>query len=109
MEMNLTPESIMAETVNFSLFPKDILPENCKDLLPLHFVSYSSLNLFHLCPRKLELQKMGAGGIEVTSRDLAFGSAVGAGVQELLISGDRNKAWLAAFIAWNLPLLDGIG
>jgi hypothetical protein len=51
---------------------------------------------------------MGAPAPDFESKDLAFGSAVGEGVQELLVSGDINKAMLKAFMAWNLDLFFGM-
>jgi hypothetical protein len=77
-------------------------------ILPVHFVSYSSLNDLHSCPRKFELRKMGEPLPEFKSFDFTYGSSVGAGIQELLVTGDRNKAWLAAFLAWDMDLDAGV-
>lgn len=77
-------------------------------ILPLHFVSYSSLNLFHSCPRKLELYKMGEPRPEFKSFHFTYGTAVGDAVQELLKTGDMNKAYLKAFTSWDMELLSGI-
>ncbi len=78
------------------------------EIIPLHFVSFSSLNNFHTCPRKYELIKMGESGPGIKSFDFSFGKALGAGIQELLESGDLGKASLKAFLIWDLDLLMGI-
>lgn len=78
------------------------------DITPLHFVSFSSLNNLHTCPRKYELIKMGESGVKIKSFDFSYGTALGAGVQELLTSGDIEKAFFKAFLAWDMELLMGI-
>lgn len=75
-------------------------------LTPIHFVSYSSLNNLHGCPRLLEIDKFGESAPELPNPDLAFGSAVGAGVQKLFSGGTLEEAWLAAFLAWDCGLLE---
>lgn len=78
-------------------------------VLPIHFVSYSSLNLLHSCPRKFELAKLGGEKPGFKTLHFTFGSAVGAGIQELFLSGgDLGKAYLAAFNAWDMDLFEGL-
>jgi hypothetical protein len=73
-------------------------------ITPLHFVSYSSLNTFHKCPRKLEDEKLGPETPNFSNPDLAFGSAIGEGIQKLCQGGTLEEAWLAAFQAWDCGL-----
>lgn len=68
-------------------------------------LSFSSVKLLRSCPRKFFLLKSQIGERESTI-DTAFGSAVGAGVQEWLVSKDLNKAFYAAFRHWDHELLD---
>jgi hypothetical protein len=74
------------------------------NVLPIHFTSYSSLNVFHRCPRNLELDKLGEEQPEFETTVFNYGHALGAGVQELFISGDLDKAKFAAFMAWKMDL-----
>ena len=71
---------------------------------PIHFISYSSLNLFHACPRKFELEKMGAEKPDFESINFTFGHSLGAGIASLFEYGDLRRAKLAAFLAWNMAL-----
>lgn len=75
-------------------------------------LSESSLKLFHGCPRRFQLYRLfGSMGIteEGENENLLFGSAVGAGSQELFISGDMDKAILATALAWEGYLDDDLG
>lgn len=76
--------------------------------LPIHFVSYSSLNEFHACPRRFDLTKNGEEQPEFENINFCYGHSVGAGVQELFTSGDLNKAILKAFLAWDMDLFHDI-
>lgn len=60
----------------------------------------------HVCPRKLELEKFGPSALNEKNPDLAFGSAVGAGVQKFFEGGDLDAAWWAAFKAWDCGFLE---
>lgn len=69
-------------------------------------VSYSSLNVFRSCERKYQLQKWNIGSWQ-DSVDTVFGKAVGAGIQALWqYNGDLDKAKLAVFQNWAVPLYD---
>lgn len=77
------------------------------NIQPLHYISYSSLNQFHSCPRKFELDKMGEERPNLESIHFAFGHALGAGIQSLFDNGDISRAKFAAFCAWNMDLFEG--
>ncbi len=69
----------------------------------LQQLSYSSRLTLHSCPRKYQLYKLNAAVPEdddPTSVTFAFGHTVGAGIQEYLVSGDSNKALMAAYLTW---------
>lgn len=76
--------------------------------------SHSVEELLHSCERKFQLSKLHAAkGLETEVDDesegsvtFAFGHAVGAGVAEFDKSQDMNKAIMAAFLAWNIDLLE---
>lgn len=72
---------------------------------PIHFVSYSSLNTDHSCPKKFELDKMGPAQPEFENINFAYGHALGAGIQELFTSGNLKQAYYKAFLAWNMDIL----
>lgn len=82
----------------------DTLNQEIQKIFPIHFVSYSSLNVFHSCARKLELDKLGEEKAKVSSPDFAFGSAVGAGIQSLLRGESLAKAWMQTFISWDCDI-----
>ena len=68
--------------------------------------SYSTLDVLHTCPRKLQQIKARAasGGNSDSNVDFAFGHAVGAGVQAWLSSkGDMTAAIFNGMMAWRLP------
>lgn len=75
-------------------------------------LSDSSIKLLHSCPRRFQLYRL-FGGMGYTedgeNENLLFGSAVGAGTQELFISNDVDKAIVAAAIAWEGSLDDSLG
>lgn len=65
-------------------------------------LSNSSKILLHKCPRKYELYKLTnpLPADEIDDRHTKFGSAVGLGTQELMVSGDINAAYLTVFRNW---------
>jgi hypothetical protein len=76
---------------------------------PIHYnlrtLSYSGLLTLHSCPRKFELNRyLPAPNDPEYDEDAAghldFGTVVGNGVQELLITNDINKAMFRAFLDW---------
>lgn len=76
-------------------------------------MSHSSGTTLHGCPRKLELYKLAPQrGVESdTSGDihLDFGKVLGAAVQDYLVYGDVNKAYMVAFMQWPKMLDDDDG
>lgn len=71
----------------------------------LKLLSHSSRVLLHKCPRKYQLYKLLEKEREDTL-DTAFGNAVGAGIQEYMHTGKASAAYIAAFRAWKLDLLE---
>lgn len=76
----------------------------------INFTSHSSLNVLHDCARSWKFTKMIrsetglASSFENGNVDFAFGHSVGAGIQAYIVSGNRNAALFAAFLAWNIDL-----
>jgi len=71
--------------------------------------SYSMDTVFHACPRKYQIKKMQANaGIaeRINSPTFAFGHAVGAGVAIFDDKQDLREAIWAAFLAWDIDLLE---
>lgn len=75
-------------------------------------LSHSSSVLLHGCPRRYELSKLtprkedhGNSG----DTHLDFGSAVGNGAQELLVSNNINRAVLKVFTTWGKAIDDDEG
>jgi len=74
---------------------------------PIHYnlrtLSYSGLLTFHSCPRKFQLNRLlPREATEETDEGghLDFGTVVGNGVQELLVTGSMERAIFKAFIDW---------
>lgn len=82
----------MSNTENL-LGSTSIIHPNLKKL------SDSSLLTLHSCERKYELYKLLQQDNEEDG-DTRFGHVVGVGVQELFVSGDIRKAYMAAFLRW---------
>lgn len=83
---------------------EDLAPESM-----LHYnlrtLSYSSLLLLHGCARKFELSRLTQRALNPDNDEdahghLDFGTIVGNGIQELLVSKNLDKAIFAAFISW---------
>lgn len=64
-------------------------------------LSYSKLEKFYQCPRKYEVGQLKGLSEFSPSIHTAFGHAIGAGVQEFLLSKDKEKAVLAAIAAYD--------
>lgn len=64
-------------------------------------LSFSKLNKLYSCPRKFLIEELNHRSSVDTSFDMAYGSAFGAGVQELFRSGDLELALLRAFAEWD--------
>lgn len=74
-----------------------------------NLTTYSTNDVLHACPRKWALKKMQAeaGTAErINSPTFAFGHAVGAGVAVYDQSQDIREAIWAAFLAWDIDLLE---
>lgn len=91
------------EPIDFNIYLEDTHPESNIHYM-LRTVSYSGLLTLHSCPRKFELNRLTAGvklGVDDDEEGhLDFGSVVGIGIQELLVSKDMNRALFTAFISW---------
>ena len=71
--------------------------------------TYSTSEHFHSCPRYYERMKLDANGGQterINSTTFAFGHAVGAGVAEYDRTQSIDAATWAAFLAWDVDLLD---
>lgn len=77
----------------------------------LGLLSESSQRLFHACPRRFQLYRMcKLIGKEEGDEHLAFGSAVGAGSQSLLVdSNNMDRALFEAFINYRADIDDDFG
>ena len=74
-----------------------------------NLTTYSTNDVLHACPRKWALKKMQAeaGTAErINSPTFAFGHAVGAGVAVYDQAQDIREAIWAAFLAWDIDLLE---
>lgn len=71
--------------------------------------SYSMQGVLHACPRKYQIKKLQAAiGVSerINSVTFAFGHAVGAGVAVYDQTHDLSQAIYAAFLAWDIDLLE---
>jgi PD-(D/E)XK nuclease superfamily len=67
-----------------------------------NYLSYSVRLTLHSCPRRFILDKATAAPEEQDDNpDFLFGHSVAAGVQSYIAFGDRERALLDAFLAWN--------
>lgn len=64
-------------------------------------LSYSKTQTLHSCPRKFKLMESHPLESIFESQHLAFGSAFGAGLQELFATRDVQRACFEAFLNWN--------
>lgn len=104
----MASSSLEADFASISITEgKDDLSWWDRKIIPIMFISYSSDNTFHGCPRQFELDKMGQGGLDISSPHFAFGSAVGAGIQSLVSGHTLDEAWMEAFLAWDIHIEDG--
>jgi len=74
-----------------------------------NLTTYSTTDMFHACPRKWAIKKMqsDAGTVQrINSPTFAFGHAVGAGVAVYDQTLDVREAIWAAFLAWDIDLLE---
>lgn len=66
-------------------------------------LSYSRRQTLNRCPRLFQLRELKQRKSRSASIDTAFGSAFGAGVQELWRTGSIERATVAALAAWDYP------
>lgn len=71
-------------------------------------LSFSKLETARTCLRKFQLKELQNRRAQFTSIDMAYGSAFGAGVQELFRSDDLDRANLEASLAWDYPEFEDI-
>jgi hypothetical protein len=68
----------------------------------LRTLSYSGVLTLHSCPRKFELSRLQPrDGQDDEAGHLNFGTVVGNGIQEYLVSGSLDRAIFRAFADWN--------
>lgn len=68
-------------------------------------LSYSSSITLHRCPRKYQLYKLGAQGVEEEENaTLAFGHAVGTGIQSTVEGKSQEQVVWDMFLAWDADL-----
>lgn len=77
----------------------------------LGLLSYSSCCLLHTCPRKFQLYKLLNPEIARKERDhhTDFGHLVGYGIQQFLITRDKNTVYLSMLSVWQEDLDDEAG
>ena len=69
-------------------------------IIPLR-ISHSSLQTFHSCPRKFQIEKFSPQEIErEESEHFFFGHAIGAGVAVYMATQDEDKAIFATWLAY---------
>lgn len=110
--MPIDPTIPTIPTDDFDLFSPKQFFNRVPDLFPtstIHYnlrtLSYSGLLTLHGCPRKFELNRLLPAPYDPEYDDdanghLDFGTIVGNGIQEYLITKDMNKAIFKAFISW---------
>jgi len=69
-------------------------------------LSHSSRTVLHRCAAKYKMEKLSPHQESWGNPDLDFGKVVGIGVQELLIHGDINRAWMKMFEEWQTTPFD---
>lgn len=69
--------------------------------------SYSRRLTLHSCPRKYQLENIFNLGMRTDTLDFAYGHAVAAGIQQLVVEpDDLNRAAAATLAAWSMPIDD---
>lgn len=68
-------------------------------------LSYSSTNTLHSCPRKYQLYKGGCQKEAEENATLAFGHAIGAGLQLAMMGASKPDLIFEMFLAWDADLL----
>lgn len=74
-----------------------------------NLMTYSTSEIFYACPRKYAIKKMQAHlgtADRLNSPTFAFGHAVGAGVAVFDETQDLRQAIWAAFLAWDIDLME---
>lgn len=95
---------LVSDTRNPSKYVLDREP-NSSIHFNLRNLSYSGLLTLHNCPRKFELNRLVPTGVDFDNDEdsaghLDFGTIVGNGIQELLISKSLDRAMFRAFLDW---------
>lgn len=85
--------------------PTPTVPDSYPDS-PIHYnlrtLSYSGILTKHSCPRRFELSRMlPRNDDDDEAGHLVFGTVVGNGIQEYLVTGDLNRAIFRAFLDWD--------
>ncbi len=100
------PLDLLEETCNSA--QTSIPMQNVRKLGYVHLpnvipLSYSRFNTLHSCPRKFLLKELKQQRSNIQSVDMSYGSAFGAGVQELFRSRSIERAQVAMLGAWDYP------
>lgn len=94
--------------ISLTFDPLIYRPDSAPDS-PIHYnlrtSSYSSKRTLHSCARRFELNRLLPRTLDVEVDEdefghLDFGSIVGIGIQELLVSNNMDKAFFSMFLAW---------
>lgn len=95
---------------NSYTYPLDTYEEDPAPDSSIHYnlrtLSYSGLLTLHSCPRRFELTRLMTKKLdpeydEDAAGHLDFGTVVGNGVQELIVTRNLDKAIFRAFLDWN--------
>lgn len=100
--MNTALQELLAPTAANTALPTTTPDGYREQLKAINFLSYSTRLSLHSCPRKFLLDKVTAAPEEADDNpDFLFGHSVAAGVQSFIAHGDKDRALLDAFLAWN--------
>lgn len=112
---SLLNSDVLSELLSSDIGSKNsaaVKKDNYRELVAFgNVTSYSMQQVLRACARKFQLLKLGADNagpddVREGNCDFAFGHAVGAGVATFDETGDVRAALWAAFLAWNIDLLE---
>lgn len=102
-------DSLLSEPTGVNTATKVLKDNYSKLVAHKNLSSYSMQSVFHACPRKYQIKKLQAAtGVSdrIQSVTFSFGHAVGAGVAEYDATRSLDPAIWAAFLAWDIDLLE---
>ena len=92
----------LADLMSQSALPQTTPNGYREQLKSINFMSYSTWLDLHACPRKFLLNKITAKPEGMDNNiDFLFGHAVAAGVQSYITYGNKDRAIMDCFLAWN--------